>query len=318
MKTCPSVNTRLSLRTVGCFGSLLLALLVATQADVQQSSAQEAVAPTGPVEKVEGGFEFTEGPAWADNGVLYFTDIPKETIHQIDKSGKLGVFVQPSGHANGLLVAGDRLLACQMDGRIVAYDRESKEMTVLASEFEGARFNAPNDLVQDAEGGIYFTDPFFRAPQPLPQEVQAVYYIPADGKVQRVTEHLPAPNGVGLSPDGKSLYIIPTQSSKMLVFPVLAAGKLGEPKTFCELKQPEGQQNTGGDGMTMDEKGNLYITSQIGVQIFSPEGEMLGNVEVPEQPSNVTFGGDNRKTLYITARNGLYSAAMPHGGFVRD
>lgn len=293
---------------------MLLVVLLATQADVQTSGAQDSVAPTGPVKKVDGGFGFTEGPAWAEDGRLYFTDIPNETIHELGEFGKVTVFVKPSGHANGLLVAGDRLLACQMDGQVVAYDRTSKEMTVLAKEYNGARFNAPNDLVQDSEGGVYFTDPFFRAPQPLPQKAQAVYYIPADGDVQRVTEDLPAPNGVGLSLDGKSLYVIPTQSSKMLAYPVLGAGKLGEPKTFCELKQAEGQENTGGDGMAMDEKGNLYITSQIGVQIFSPEGKMLGNIEVPEQPANVTFGGKDRKTLYITARTGLYSVAMPYAG----
>lgn len=318
MKTCLSIHMRSTCQRPLLLITLPLVLLIMTQVSVRPIAAQESVTPTGPVEKVEDGFAFTEGPAWADDGALYFTDIPNATIHQLDHSGEITAFVKPSGHANGLLVDGDRLLACQMDGQMVAYDRESKKMTVLASEYDDARFNAPNDLVQDSQGGVYFTDPFFRAPEPLPQKIQAVYYIPAKGEVQRVTEGLPAPNGVGLSRDGKSLYVVPTQSSKMLVYPVLAPGKLGEPKTFCELKQPAGKENTGGDGMAIDDKGNLYITSQIGVQIFSPEGEMLGNIEVPEQPSNVTFGGEQRKTLYITARTGLYSAAMPHAGLIRE
>jgi len=292
-------------------GGLLLACFSAAPA-----VAQDAVQPTGPVEKVQGDFAFTEGPAWSPEGILYFTDIPQNTIFQMEPDGKISTFVEPSGHANGLLIGKQgRLLACQMDGQLVAYDRDSQAVTVLAATYQGKRFNAPNDLVQDGEGGIYFTDPLFRAPEPLPQGVQAVYYLPPDGKVQRVTGGLPAPNGIGLSPAGKRLYVIPSRSSEMLVYPVEAPGKLGEADVFCHLQQPTGKENTGGDGMAMDQRGNLYITSGIGVQIFDPEGTMLGNIEFPEQPANVTFGGPAGKTLYVTARQGLYRVAMPIAGW---
>src|SRR5690606_38510569 len=123
--------------------------------------------------------------------------------------------------------------------------------------------------------------------------------------------HLAAPNGVALSPDGKRLYVIPTQQAEMLVYEVRAAGDLGEAQVLCTLRQPEGKSGTGGDGMAVDEQGNLYITSQLGVQIFTPGGEFRGLIETPEQPANVTFGGRDFKTLYITARTGLYRAEMP-------
>jgi gluconolactonase len=132
--------------------------------------------------------------------------------------------------------------------------------------------------------------------------------------VTRITGHIAAPNGIGLSPDGKRLYVIPTQQAEMLVYEISGPGKIGEAKVFCTLRQPEGKSDTGGDGMAVDEQGNLYITSNLGVQIFSADGEYRGIVETPEQPANVTFGGPDRKTLYITARTGLYRTQMPIAG----
>ncbi len=152
------------------------------------------------------------------------------------------------------------------------------------------------------------------APQPLPQEIQAVYYRAADGTVSRVTGNIAAPNGVALSPDGKRLYVIPTQQAEMLVYEVTGPGKIGPAEVFCTLRQPQGRTGTGGDGMVVDEQGNLYITSNLGVQIFSAEGQYRGRVQTPEQPANVTFGGPEFKTLYITARTGLYRAEMPIAG----
>ena len=190
--------------------------------------------------------------------------------------------------------------------------RNDKAVAKVAASLKEFGFRQP--LVVDRDGGVYFTDPLFRAPEPLPQGIQAVYYRAADGTVSRVTGAIAAPNGVALSPDGKSLYIIPSMQAEMLVYPVTGPGKLGEGKTFCTLKQPEGKSGTGGDGMVVDVEGNLYITSQLGVQIFSPSGEYRGVVTTPEVPANVTFGGADRKTMYITARKGLYKVAMPIAG----
>jgi gluconolactonase len=286
-----------------------------TTATSQPLLAQEMIKPVGDVETVHKGFAFTEGPAWDPRGVLYFSDIPNATIHALGDGDKISEFTTDSKHTNGIMIAADgRMLACQMDGQIVAYDVASGKSNVLAGSYQGKRFNAPNDLVIDAGGGIYFTDPLFRAPQPLPQGVQAVYYITTDGQVSRVTDDLAAPNGIGLSPDGKRLYVAPSRQAEMLVYQVNGPGKLSDGQTFCRLKQPAGKDNTGADGITLDVKGNVYFTSNLGVEIVSPKGKHLGLVTFPEQPANVTFAGEDRKTMYVTARTGLYRVNMPIAG----
>jgi gluconolactonase len=269
------------------------------------------IGPAGDVVKVATGLAFTEGPAWDGKALLYFTDIPNARIHTVNEAGEVAVFVEESGPCNGLMFGRDGgLVACNMGGQLVVWSVATKEKRVLAGEFEGKRFNAPNDLVIDAAGGIYFTDPMFRAPQPLPQGVQAVYYRSTDGKLSRVVADAPAPNGVLLSRDEKTLYVLPSMSAEMQAYPVEAPGQLGEMRVFCKVKNPPGRDNGGCDGATIDEHGNVYLTTALGVQVFSPEGEALGVIEVPEQPSNCTFGGPDGKTLYVTARTSLYSFKM--------
>ncbi|MGH7202358.1 MAG: SMP-30/gluconolactonase/LRE family protein, partial [Planctomycetaceae bacterium] len=214
------------------------------------------VGPVGEIQKVRGEFQFTEGPAWDGQKTLYFSDIPANRIYAYapGADGKqFSVFQEPSNHANGLMVTADgQLYACQMDGRVVKIDPKTKKVTVIAAEYDGKRFNAPNDLVIDKQGGVYFTDPMFRAPEPLPQGVQAVYYASADGKVTRLVDDVAAPNGVILSPDEKTLYVIPTRQEEMMAYAVEGPGQLGKGRVFCKLKQAEGQTGRGGDGLTID------------------------------------------------------------------
>lgn len=287
------------------------------------TSAQEiknqpipGIGPKGEVRKVAGDFAFTEGPAADADGNLYFSDIPNNRILRLSASGDVSVFVEPSGHANGLMVHGGRLLACQMDGQLASIDLKTKEVTAICKTYNGTRFNAPNDLVINRSGGIYFTDPRFLAPEPWPQGKEAVYYRAADGTVTRLLDDLPAPNGVILSPDEKTLYVIPSLQKEMMAYPVIGRGKLGEGRVFCTLEQPEGRDNTGGDGLTVDTQGNIYITSALGLQVFDPQGKQLGIIRFPEQPANVTFGGKDYKTLYVTARTSLYAVDMEVKGHV--
>lgn len=275
------------------------------------------IGPVGKVVKLHTDFKFTEGPAADRDGNVYFSDIPENKIYKVDSAGKLSVVTDMSNHSNGLMFnAKGELVACEMDGRVTARDLKSNKTRVLAGEFEGNRFNAPNDLVVDKQGGVYFTDPDFRAPTPKPQQYTSVYYIPSGGEVIRVIKDLPKPNGVILSPDEKTLYVIPSASADMMAYPVVGPGKLGEGRVFCTLKQAEGQKNGGGDGLTIDTKGNLYITSKLGLQVYNPKGEMLGIIAFPEQPANVTFGGRDGKTLYATARTSLYTVPMEATGHV--
>jgi gluconolactonase len=296
--------------------TLAVALCVASLSPAADEPKPIAgVGPAGKVEKLHSNFMFTEGPAADRDGNVYFTDIPNERIHKVDKNGQLSVFREKSNHANGLMVnARGEIVACEMDGRIVALSPDGKDRRVLAEEFGGKRFNAPNDLVLDRAGGLYFTDPAFRAPKPMPQDKTAVYYLSADGKVTRLVDDLPNPNGVILSPDEKTLYVIPSGQAEMMAYPVEAPGKIGRGRVFCTLQQPEGVKGGGGDGLTVDSKGNLYITSRLGLQVFDPAGKLLGIIALPEQPANVTFGGPDLKALYVTARTSLYRVPMEGTG----
>ncbi len=130
----------------------------------------------------------------------------------------------------------------------------------------------------------------------------------------RVTGDIAAPNGIALSPDGTKLYVAPSRQAEMLVYDVDGPGKLSGGRTLCRLKQPEGKDDTGGDGMVVDAEGNLYFTTNLGVEIFSAEGKHRGLVVFPEQPANVTFGGADGNTMYVTARTGLYRVKMPIAG----
>lgn len=305
---------------------LSLALIPRRTAFADQPAG--SIQPVGQIEKVASDFKFTEGPAWnASTQTLWFTDIPNASIHELLTDGSIRVLTKDSKHTNGLLMPIDgRVLGCQMDGAVVEYDSRPSETlgsktsefteTILASQFNGQRFNAPNDLTVDSEGGIYFTDPLFRAPQPLPQEIQSVYYISKDGTVSRVTQDIPAPNGIGISIDKKHLYVCPSQQAEMLIYDIEGPGKLGSKRVFCKVKQPAGETSTGADGITLDVKGNVYITTHLGVQVFSPTGNPVGLVEFPEQPANVCFGGKEWKTLYVTARQSVYRVEMPIAGFI--
>lgn len=282
------------------------------------SEAAANFGPTGPVELVKEGFQFTEGPAWGPDQSLYFTDIPANRIYKFSpKAGSLEVFIEPTGHSNGLMFnRNGQLLACQMDGQVVSIELTTKAVTILSDKHNNIRFNACNDLVIDSLGGIYFTDPRYQSPEPYPQGTEAFYYRSADGTVTRLGQDLLAPNGIGLSPDGKTLYVVPSMQKQIMAYSVEAPGKIGTGRVLFELKQPEGEDNTGGDGMTVDVAGNLYITSALGVQVCDPQGKLLTIIAVPEVPANVTFGGDDFQTLYITARKGLYRCPMPIKGLV--
>ena len=298
--------------------SLVAALLICFWTSAMLSAADPipGIGPQGDVRKLHGELQFTEGPTFDGHGNLYFSDIPANRIYKVDAAGALSVFLEPSNHTNGLMYNRGRLLACEMDGRLVAIDVASKDTTAFASQYQDQRFNAPNDLVVDRAGGVYFTDPHFRAPTPLPQAVVAVYYAAADGQVTRLIDDLKAPNGVILSPDEKTLYVIPSLQKQMMAYPVVSPGKLGAGKVFCELQQPEGKDNTGGDGLTIDTQGNLYITSGLGIQVYDPPGKLLGILSFPEQPANCSFGGPGNHTLFVTARTSLYAVEMEAEGHV--
>lgn len=297
------------------FGLVAFVASVATCAAIRAAEPIKGIGPVGKVELVKDNFQFTEGPTRTPDGSLYFTDIPAETIYQMSLVGTIEVFLKPSKKANGLMYGGNgKLLACQMEGQVVSIDLKSKEVEVLASKYQDKSFNACNDLVIDKQGGIYFTDPRYGAANPWPQGTEAFYYRAPDGTVTRLGEDIAAPNGIILSPDETTLYVVPSMQRQVAAYPVTAPGKLGPRKVHFELQQPQDNNNAGGDGLTVDTTGNIYITTGLGIQVVSPAGKLLGIIEIPEHPANVTFGGPESKTLYITARKGLYRCEMEATG----
>ncbi|MBI1763818.1 MAG: SMP-30/gluconolactonase/LRE family protein [Acidobacteria bacterium] len=274
---------------------LALAVLAAAVSAIQTSAQIPNIGPVGEIKREQTGFQFTEGPASDLQGNVYFSDVQRNRIHKIDTQGVLTTFLENQPSVNGLMFdPRGRLIACQ-SGRIVAIDPATQEVSVLASQFENTNFQGPNDLAVDRQGNVYFSD----------RTAGPVYFIAADRTVKRLFNNLAQPNGVLLSTDEKTLYVLYNQPT-LAAFPITAPGQLGEPKMISL------QGTGGGDGMTLDTQGNLYVTrpNSNGVQVLKPTGESLGLLTFSEAPSNCTFGGPDMKTLFVTARTSVYTARM--------
>jgi gluconolactonase len=254
------------------------------------------------VKKLAGGFGFTEGPAADAQGNVYFTDIPNNRILKWSLDGTLSTFLESSQGANGLYFdkAGN-LLACQGGGRRLVSISPTGQVTVLADKYDGKAFNSLNDLWIDPKGGVYLTDPRYGSREGMEQDGEHVYYLTPDrAKVIRVVSDMVRPNGVIGTPDGKTLYVADHGGNKTFVYAINENGTLTDKKLFA----PQGS-----DGMTIDNEGNVYLTSRV-VTVYNKDGQKIEEIKVAEEPANVTFGGPDRKTLFITARTSLYSVAM--------
>lgn len=264
--------------------------------------ADDLVAPGATVEKLADGFQFTEGPACDAEGNVFFSDIPNERIHKWSVDGKLTTFRENSGKANGLFFdAKGNLIACEGGSRRLTSIALDGTVTVLADSYQGKKLNSPNDLWVDPKGGVYFSDPRYGQDPEIEQDGFHVYYLPPGGKdLVRVIGDLVKPNGVLGTADGKSLYVADAGDGKTYVYKIQPDGSLTDRKLAAPV---------GADGMSLDEKGNLYLARNA-VQVYSQAGEPVTQIAVPEAPANVCFGGKDRKTLFITARKGLYALKM--------
>lgn len=277
----------------------------------------------GDVRRLHTGFQFTEGPAADGEGNLYFSDLPTEKVYRVSHDGKLTTFLEESLRTNGLFFHPDgRLFACQSGSQktqgapaqIVAYDPTNGKFQVIADACDGKAFHRVNDLVLDSHGGVYFSDIGGSAKRPGPS---GVFYVSAEGTVTQLVKDVSRCNGVLLSPDEKTLYVLPSGQPELLAYPIQAPGRIGPGRVLGTLVQKEGQPLAGGDGLTVDVQGNLYLTRPRAncIQVMSPAGETLAVIPVPEGPANCAFGGPDRKTLYVTARTSLYAVRMPIAGF---
>jgi gluconolactonase len=289
------------------------------------------VAPGAVIEKVASGFQFTEGPVWHPDGYLLFSDPNANTIYRLTEDGDLSVFRTKSGYtgqdisaygqpgSNGLALDREARLTIDEHGnRRVTRLEKNGTLTVLADQFEGKRFNSPNDVVYRSDGALYFTDPPFGLPKffddPRKELPFSGVYLLKDGKLTLLTKELTGPNGLAFSPDEKYLYVDNWDEKKKVVmrYPVRADGTVGEGATFYDMKDAPEQEAL--DGLKVDGAGNLFVSGPGGLWILSPEGKHVGTIKAPELPANFAFGGDDRKTLYMTARTGVYRIRLQIAG----
>ncbi|MBL7038810.1 MAG: DUF1080 domain-containing protein [Pirellulaceae bacterium] len=278
-----------------------------------ESTADTPVVPEGAeVKKLADGFRFTEGPAQGPDGKIYFSDIPNEHINIFDpESGEVTVFREESGKANGLIFApSGALYACEGGARRLTRQFDD-EITVLAEDYEGKRLNSPNDLVMDGKGGIYFTDPRYGNRDDMEMEVEGVYFLPRRDKLARVIDDLVRPNGLILSLDNRTLYVADNGAKTIWAYDVQPDGTLAGGRKVAEMDL---DAPGGGDGMTIDQRGNIYCAGQGHIWIWDPQGKVLAKIATPEGPANCTFGGPDGKTLYITARQGFYCVQLNVAG----
>ena len=273
--------------------------------------ADGVVAPGAKLEKLAGDFKFTEGPTCDARGNLFFVDQPNDRIMEWSAAGKLSTFLQPSGRANGMMFdANGNLIACADEHNELWSIAPDKKISVLLTNCNGKYFNGPNDVWVAPDGGLYFTDPFYKRAwwnhSTMALTNEAVYHLSPDRKkLARVTDDLKKPNGITGTPDGKNLFVADIGAGKTWRYDLAADGSLTNKTFFCAL---------GSDGMTIDAEGNVYLTGK-GVTVFDKTGKQIDHLDVPEKWSaNVCLGGAERKTLFITASESLYSIQLRVAG----
>jgi gluconolactonase len=290
------------------------------------------VSPDATIEVLGEGMQWSEGPVWVpeDRSILV-SDVIANTIYRWNERDGLQPYLSPSGYtgtepfrgpepgSNGLILDGQgRLVLAQHGDRRIARLEPDGSFTTLADNYQGRRFNSPNDLVYGPNGDLYFTDPPYGLPGTFESEereigFQGVYRLTPDGTVHLVTRDLNAPNGIAISPDGQTLYVSNTDRTFVgwMAYPLLEDGSVGEGRVFAmAVSDGPGAQ----DGMAVDEQGNVFATGTRGVHVFSADGTLLGRILTNDRTGNVTWGDDGT-VLYIAANDRLLRVRTATRGF---
>lgn len=293
------------------FSVLAFALIIfhSLALNAQIKDMQSIVAEDASLKLLGNGFEFTEGPAPDGMGNVYFTDQPNNDILKWNAStGEVTVFMDRSGRSNGMFFddKGNLITCADMENQLWSISMDG-EVEVLVKDYNGKHLNGPNDLWINPSGGIYFTDPLYKRDYwerdpGMQQDGEHVYYLSPDRKrMIRVEEELVKPNGIVGTPDGKKLYVTDIGDDKTYYYDIGENGKLSNRKLFVEM---------GSDGMTIDSKGNIYLTGN-GVTVFDKDGKKIAHIPVDKNwTANVCFGGPERRMLFITAMDAVFGLKM--------
>src|SRR5271154_450080 len=275
-----------------------------------------------PVDRLAGGFTFTEGPIWHPrNQFLLFSDMPADVRRRYDERGGAREVMRPSNKCNGMTYdANLGLIVCEHATSSLIRERDGRR-EILASHFEGQELNSPNDVCVRSDGSIYFSDPWYgRMPvfgveRPRQQGFQGVYRIPPNGGAPQllVDRYLfDQPNGLCFSPDEKRLYVNDTVQALIRVFDVAADGSLSNGRIFASGIRSSLEEGVP-DGMKCDHRGNVWVTGPGGVWVYAPSGDLLGKVRAPEKTANFAWGGPDFRTLFLTATHSVYRVATKVG-----
>lgn len=268
------------------------------------------------LERVATDFGFTEGPVWDESGFLYVSDEEKNKIYRVYLDGRKEELISLGDPDGNTYDRKHRLIDCASVLRAIIHVTPDGKYTVLADRFEGKKLNSPNDVITGPDGALYFTDPTLDLVKGEKQEIpfQGVYRLDEKGDLRLLIKDLPQPNGLAFSPDGKRFYVDDDEQRSIHVYDVARDGTLSNGRIFGE--EPGGKDDGVPDGIKVDEKGNLFVTGPKGIWVWDPQGHHLGTIVVPEQPANLTWGGKDYRTLYITATSSVYRLQMKTRGFV--
>jgi gluconolactonase len=275
------------------------------------------------IEKLAGGFIFTEGPLWRPDGVLWFSDVVGNVVRRWSPDGKVTELFRPGGYdgnslpaggyigPNGMTAAPDgAVVLCQHGNRRIVRIARDMTMTTLVDAFEGKKLNAPNDVVYRRDGTLFFTDPPYGLPladaDPMKElPFNGVFKVSDKGRVDVIITDMTRPNGLAISPDDKTLYVANSDDSRRvwMRYDLAADGSVSNGAVFRDVTREPGNRSP--DGMKLDVEGNLWATGPGGVWVMSPGGAHLGLIKLPEEPANVAWGDDGR-SLYMTAETSLY------------
>jgi gluconolactonase len=305
----------------------LAAVLAGLAASAAPARAQEARTPAIPgvfaegtaIEVAKGDLPgHTEGPVGMADGSLLFASPPENRIWRIAPDGGASVYLEGTEGANGLAFdARGRLLVARTGTPQIVELRQGAEARVLSDRFQGRPFSRPNDLLVDRNGGIFFTDPGSRPADGAPlAQPSLVFHLSPSGDLRLIDDRMRRPNGVQLSPDERTLYIVDTLTDEIVAYDVEPDGTARNRRVFARLREAI-PHYSGGDGMAVDAEGRLYVTSRVGLQVFGPGGEHLGTVTIPSQPTNLAFAAPDKKTLFMTTQSGVYKVRTLTPGVAR-